>query len=208
MSDLLIIIAGFFFIIAYIEIIRLGFRDKTYGMPIPALLVSITWEFTYSFIYPHDGVQQYVDYLWFFLDVIIFYQLLKYWRTEIKDLSPAVFYPAIFLFLIISLLLIIFMEQDFQDGGEYSGSLDYFLMGILFILMLHKRKSLRGQSILVALSKMLSAVFTWAWQIKYNLGSIYVPLLMFFIFTTFLFDLIYLILVYLQAKKSLLFPKS
>jgi len=145
MGDFLLIISGFFFLLAYFEIIRVGFRDKTYGMPIPALLVSITWEFTYSFIYPHGGIQQYIDYLWFSLDVIIFYQLLKYWHTEIKDLSPNIFYSAIFSFLMITLVLIIFMEQDFQDGGAYSGSLDYFMMGILFILMFYKRKSLRGQ---------------------------------------------------------------
>jgi hypothetical protein len=206
MSESLLAVSRFFFLVAYFEIIRVGFRDKTYGMPIPALLVSITWEFTYCFIYPHGGIQQYIDYLWFALDVVIFYQLLKYWRTEIRDMSPIIFYFSIFTFLIISLILIILMEQDFQDGGAYSGSLDYFMMGILFLLMFYKRKSLRGQSVLIALSKLLSALFAWAWQYEFHQSAWHFPSLMFFIITTFIFDFTYLILVYLQAKKSLLFP--
>lgn len=204
MSDLLLIVSGSFFLLAYFEIIRLGFRDKTYGMPIPALLASITWEFTYSFVRPHDDIQVYINYLWFAFDVVIFYQLLKYWRNEIKDLSPTIFYTSIFSFLIITFILIVLVEDEFQDGGALSGSADYFMMGILFILMLYKRKSLRGQSILVAVSKMLSALSAWLWQLRYNQTD-HPPLLIFFILSTFLFDLVYLILVYMQTK-SLLFP--
>ena len=113
MSEFLLTISGFFFLVAYVEIIRVGFRDKTYGMPLRALLVSITWEFTYSFIC-HGGIQQYIDYLWFALDVVIFYQLLKYWRTEIRDISSIIFYFSIFTFLVISLTLIVIMEQAFR----------------------------------------------------------------------------------------------
>ena len=86
------------------------------------------------------------------------------------------------------------MEKDFQDGGAYSGTLDYFMMGILFLLMLHKRKSLRGQSILIALSKLLSALFAWAWQNKLHQSAWYLPSLIFFIITIFIFDFIYFIL--------------
>ena len=38
MSEFLLTISGFFFLVSYVEIIRVGFRDKTYGMPIASIV--------------------------------------------------------------------------------------------------------------------------------------------------------------------------
>lgn len=203
MSNLLLIISGLAGLIAYGEIIRIGYRDKTYGMPIAALLGNISWEFFYSFIYPHGDVQQYVDYLWFSFDLVIYFQVLKYWRTEIKNISSAIFYPAIFFFQIAAYLLIVYIEKDFNSYGMYSGYADNFMMSILFILMLFKRKSLRGQSVSIAFFKMICTLAAAIWGYKYYQRS---DLLTFFYASIFILDFIYLILVFLQAKKSLLFP--
>jgi hypothetical protein len=42
--------SGIFWTLVYLLIIRLGFRDKTYGMPITALCANISWEFIFSFM--------------------------------------------------------------------------------------------------------------------------------------------------------------
>src|SRR5690554_7553597 len=75
MNNILILTGGIFWLLVYIEIIRKGFKDKTYGMPLAALLVNISWEFISSFVFPAEGIQLYINYLWFFLDLVILLQL-------------------------------------------------------------------------------------------------------------------------------------
>lgn len=202
MSNLLLIISGLFGLLAYAEIIRIGFRDKTYSMPIPALLGNIAWEFFYSFILPPNDIQLYINYLWLAFDILIYYQLLKYWRTEIKGISSSIFYSAIFLFQIIAYLLIVNIEKQFNSEGMHTGYADNFMMSILFILMLFKRKSLRGQSISIALFKMICTLAAAVWGYKYYPRTDLLTLLYVVIF---ILDFIYFVLVYLQSKKSLFF---
>ncbi len=46
--------SGFFWTVVYILIIKLGFQEKTYGIPKTALCANLSWEFIFSFIHPHD----------------------------------------------------------------------------------------------------------------------------------------------------------
>ncbi len=49
---------GLFWIITYILIIKRGFQDKKYGMPMVALCANISWEFIFTFIYPQNDLQK------------------------------------------------------------------------------------------------------------------------------------------------------
>ena len=208
MNNILIVTAGTFWLLVYIEIIRKGFQDKTYGMPIAALLVNISWEFINSFVYPASGAQLYVNYLWLMLDVIILYQLLRYWKNEFGYVSSTMFY----LFLIVSLLTAYFLviifakEFGFTLGSFYTAFGDNLMISILFISMLYRRRSLRGQSIYIALFKMLGTLVTVGAYYNFTPEIRASLLLKFLYISIFIFDFTYLILVYLQAKKSLLFP--
>ena len=96
MYDTLMIIGGLFWSITYILIIWRGFKDKTYGMPLAALCANISWEGIFSFIYPHSPPQLNINYVWFFIDVVIVMQFLKYGRSEfplfqIKNSLPCSF---------------------------------------------------------------------------------------------------------------------
>jgi hypothetical protein len=69
---MLAIASGLFWSLTYLLIIRRGFQDRTYGMPMAALCFNLSWEFIFSFVYPHEGVQRFINIVWFGLDVIIF----------------------------------------------------------------------------------------------------------------------------------------
>lgn len=207
MNEILIITGGIFWLIVYIEIIRKGFKDKTYGMPVAALLVNISWEFISSFVYPAGGVQLYINYLWFFLDLVILLQLLIYWKNEFDIKSSFMFYSFIFISTLTAYFIVLIFSKEFGFtlGSFYVAFGDNLMMSILFIPMLLHRKSLRGQSISIALFKMLGtlaivgAYFSFTVEIRNSL------LLKFLYLSIFVFDFIYLCLVYLQSKKTFLF---
>jgi hypothetical protein len=48
MAPILTLISGIAWTIVYAASIRVGFRDKTYAMPIAALALNFAWESTYA----------------------------------------------------------------------------------------------------------------------------------------------------------------
>ncbi len=67
----LIIISGICWSIVYVESIRLGFKQKTYAMPLSALGLNVVWEglyaFTDIFVRQSIGAQVIANTCWFFL---------------------------------------------------------------------------------------------------------------------------------------------
>jgi hypothetical protein len=85
MLPLLTLISGFAWTIVYAESIRIGFRDKTYAMPIAALALNITWESTYAV---HDlrtsvSIQGFVNLIWALADLAIVFTFFKFGRAEL-----------------------------------------------------------------------------------------------------------------------------
>jgi hypothetical protein len=148
MQTIISIIGGIFWILTYIFIISKGFKDKTYGMPLIALCANISWEFIYSFVFPYNPPQSFINYLWFSLDTIVVAQFLKYGKNEFLNWSSSKLYK-LFIVLIASEFSIILVGSiaigDFR--GIYSAFGQNLLMSILFVIMFFKRNSLRGQSI-------------------------------------------------------------
>jgi hypothetical protein len=70
MFDILLVGSGILWTVTYLLIIRRGFLDHTYGMPLVALCANLSWEFIFSFVFPHGPVQRPVNVVWFSLDLI------------------------------------------------------------------------------------------------------------------------------------------
>jgi hypothetical protein len=156
MFDALMLGSGAFWTFTYALMIRRGFLDKTYGMPLVALCANISWEFIFSFLYPHGPVQRPVNIVWFSLDLVILFQLLRYGPREFDDLSKRVFYAMFGMALATSFCAVLSVTYEFDDwDGAYSAFGQNLLMAVLFLAMLRARGSLRGQSVFIALSKML-----------------------------------------------------
>jgi hypothetical protein len=202
MFDALMLGSGAFWTFTYILMIRRGFLDTTYGMPLVALCANISWEFIFSFLYPHGPVQRPVNILWFSVDLVILFQIVRYGPREFDDLSKRAFYAMFGLALVTSFCTVLSVTYEFDDwDGAYSAFGQNLLMSVLFLAMLRARQSPRGQSVFIALSKMvgtgLASVAFYLYS-PLSEGSVLLP----FLYVTILaFDLLYVLaMVHVQSK--------
>jgi hypothetical protein len=196
-TTIILTIGGIFWILTYIFIISKGFKDKTYGMPIIALCANISWEFIFSFILPSSPPQLFINYLWFGLDTIIVFQFFKYYKDEFPSLSSLKVFITFGLLIITAFSLILSNTVLLNDHrGVYAAFVQNLLMSILFIVMFFKRgKGLRGQSIFVAVFKMLGTGLTSIYFYLYEpvaQSSFILPLIFALIFV---FDFLYVLLI-------------
>ena len=202
MFDALMLGSGAFWTFTYILMIRRGFLDTTYGMPLVALCANISWEFIFSFLYPHGPVQRPVNIVWFSVDLVILFQIVRYGPREFDDLSKRAFYAMFGLALVTSFCTVLSVTYEFDDwDGAYSAFGQNLLMSVLFLAMLRARQSPRGQSVFIALSKMfgtgLASVAFYLYS-PLSEGSVLLP----FLYVTILaFDLLYVLaMVHVQSK--------
>jgi hypothetical protein len=184
--------------IAYALIIVEGSRDKTYGVPLPALCANLSWEIIFSFGPFLSTLERLSVGLWLVLDLVIFSQYIRFWQTDYpKNLSRRLFIPmlsgtALFTFGII-LLSLLYLHDDrvilLVPFGQN------FMMSVLFVSMFLRRNSLSGQSFYIGLFKMLGTAVTFLSHFPI------IP-------KEWLFDLVYLgIFVYDSAYVTMLYGK-
>jgi hypothetical protein len=190
--DAILVGSGVLWTLTYVLIIRQGFLDRTYGMPLAALCTNLSWEFLFSFVYPHDLPQRAVNLVWFSFDLVILFQLLLYGPREFAGLPKRLFYSGVTLVLTTSFGAVLTVTREFDDvDGAYSAFGQNLMMSILFITMLYARRSLRGQSVWIAVFKMggtALASFTFYFYNPDYEGSI---LLTFLYMAILVFDVIY-----------------
>lgn len=209
METFLTILSGIGWIFVYEECIRLGFKQKTYAMPLFALGLNVTWEFLCTFCDiafkahgPLEGmnlVQAIVNAVWVCLDFVILYTYLKYGKKEWeKSLNKKLFYPWVVIVLVccLALQLAFIWEYGYVLAAQYAAFLQNLLMSVLFIALLIKRKSMEGQSILLAVSKWIG---TLAPTILFGVLSQNYIVLICGIFCT-IFDVMYIVLLALMKK--------
>lgn len=192
--------SGVLWTLVYILIVRVGFRDKTYGMPIAALGANISWEFIFSFIYHHEPPQNYVNVVWFAFDLAIVYQVVRFGKAVFgRDFPSRLFYPAFSLALMVSFFAILSVTVEFQDwDGKYAAFGQNLMMSVLFIAMLLRRGDASGQSVYIALFKMLGTLLP---SILFYLRFPSSVLLNFLYVSIFIFDLIYLVMLYAKHRE-------
>lgn len=198
----LAILSGIFWTIAYLLIIRRSIQDQSVGMPLVALCMNISWEFIFSFIFPSDKPQLYINYVWFFLDLVIVMQYLKLGKFEFsKHFPKSFFYAAFFSILAVSFLNMLFITYDFgaEKGAIYTAFQINLIMSILFIYMLLSRGGIKGQSIYIAIAKIIGTLCA---SISIYLSVPSSMLLIFLYLSIFLFDLVYSVLLYIKIKEQ------
>lgn len=152
--------SGLLWTAVYALIIRRGFKEKTYGMPVAALCANLAWEFVFSFIYKWDAPQNIINVVWLLFDLVILYQVIRYGTREGNSpLPPGLFYAGLAFGLAVAIPVIILMAREFNDfHGKYSAFGQNFMMSVLFIGMLAQRGSSRGQSLYIALFKFVGTL--------------------------------------------------
>lgn len=216
MEMFLTLISGIGWIIVYEECIRLGFKEKTYAMPLFALGLNFAWEAIYSFsdIFlgahgPLEGlnaVQAYVNASWAVLDIVILYTYFKYGKNEFAKSINKKYFPAWILLVILcsfTLQYVFIQEFGFIMGAKYSAFLQNLLMSVMFIGMHVKRGNRKGQSLLLAYAKWIG---TLAPTIMFGVLDYNILVLVCGIFCS-VFDIIY-ISILTKCKKTELYNKT
>ncbi|MBI3240951.1 MAG: hypothetical protein HYZ49_01490 [Chloroflexi bacterium] len=195
------IISGVLWTLAYILIIKRGFQDRTFGMPLPALAANISWEFLFSFIRPHPTPQLYVNIVWFLFDVVILFQAFRFGKAVFEGgLPKRLFYPALALTLVIGFGLVAAISSEFNDWeGKYAAFGQNLMMSVLFVSMLFQRNNVGGQSLYIAVFKMAGTLVPSVLFFAFVPSS---PLLNFLYVSIFIFDLIYVLALYQKLAGS------
>ncbi len=199
----IMMIGGLFWSATYILIIRRGFKDKTFGMPMAALCANISWEMIFAFILPHDAPQLYVNYIWFSLDVVIVIQFLKYGKKEFPSIPKWQIFAIFALGVAIAAPMIVGISNELNDRvGAYAAFGQNLMMSILFVTMLINRQGIGGQSFYIALFKMVGTGLSSLAFYLYRPIAQDSILLQFLFVSIFIFDLIYTIGIYRKCKNN------
>lgn len=163
--NILVIISGICWSVVYADCIRIGFKQKTYAMPLFALALNIAWEGIYAYtdlFIRHDiGAQAIANTAWFLLDIFIVVTFVKFGREEMEgELGKKLFIPWTLLVLICGFVLQILFMVEFGDvaGEKYSAFLQNIAMSVAYLYMLNRRKSSKGQSMTIAICKCIGTL--------------------------------------------------
>lgn len=157
------LLSGICWIIVYEECVRLGFKQKTYAMPLFALSLNLAWESIhsiYGFANGDFSVQTYVNAAWCLVDIVIMYTYFRYGKEEFDETYSKGFIAWSILAIIMSFAVQWGFVLDFGrvSAMQYSAYIQNLIMSVLFIAMLKKRKSSRGQSMLLAVAKWIGTL--------------------------------------------------
>lgn len=204
--NILIIISGICWSAVYVDSIRTGFKQKTYCMPLFALGLNIAWEGIYAytdlFVRKAIGAQAIANTTWFLLDIFIVVSFFKYGKDEMdSDLGKKLFIPWTVLVLSCCFILQILFMYEFGnvEGEKYSAYLQNITMSISYLYMLNRRKSSKGQTMLIAVCKCIGTLTpTIFGTIEGNMFILVTGII------CFIFDIIYIYCLHhvIQKEKS------
>ena len=162
MDLFLTILSGVAWTIVYIESIRVGFRDKSYAMPLVALALNISWETIYA-VHSLSSVsaQTFVNFAWALLDLVIVFTYFRFGRSELPKfvIRPVFIVWSLVVFGSAYAIQALFIgEFGWTDAARYSAFLQNVLMSGLFIAMLVVRRGARGQSMIIAVAKWIGTL--------------------------------------------------
>ncbi len=162
-ESFLTLVSGIAWTIVYIEAIRVGFRQRTYAIPVAALALNFAWESSYA-VYDLTHVvslQTFVTVAWALADVAIVYTYVRFGRAELPSfITRPMFVGWVLLLFATSYALQWLFIAQFgpHDASRYSAFLQNLLMSGLFIAMLVARRGLRGQTLTIAIAKWLGTL--------------------------------------------------
>lgn len=154
---------GLFWTAAYILIIRVGLRDRSYGMPIVALAANLAWEFIFSFVRPTAGFQQTVNIVWLLFDLAVLATVVRFGPREFPWLSRRTFLLGLAGTIALAYVGVDAVSRQFDHGdGFFAAFGQDLMMSGLFLGMLMARRGLRGQSVAIAVCKLVGSALASA----------------------------------------------
>ena len=162
MELFLTVLSGLAWTIVYAEGIRVGFRDRTYAIPLAALGLNFAWEWVYGIhgLLGPITAQAVINIVWALADVVIVYTFFRFGRAEFPTLTTPLFvgWGVLILGVSFAVQLLFIGEFGVNDAARYSAFLQNLLMSGLFIAMFAARRGLRGQSLVLAVAKWIGTL--------------------------------------------------
>ena len=197
-------------LVAYALFIRLGFKEKTFCVPIIAMCGNIGWEFTNSqLIYPAYLGIWLGQCLWLVFDALVFTTIWKYAPAEISHplLKRWVRPLSVFGVLLSAGMTLVLGLFGGDPQGTVSGWTLAFVQSLMMIAMLFQRGSSRGQSVYIALGIVIGNIAAYIWVANYPWAANqirnphWLVNLMFFA-VTIPFNVLYFILLLRQGRRD------
>jgi len=137
------------------------------------------------------------------LDVIIVIQFLKYGKKEFPNIPKWQIFAIFALGISVAVPMILGISNELGDNvGAYAAFGQNLMMSILFVTMLINRQGIRGQSIYIALFKMIGTGLSSTAFFLYRPIAQDSTLLQFLFVVIFVFDLIYTVGIYRKCKNN------
>lgn len=201
-----------FWSVTYLECIRIGLRQKTYCMPLFALVMNFSWEllsFVDGLIHSAEGNVMLIYGIWLLLDCGVLYTCIRYGNQETKALPERLriktghytftLRMVLCVAVIIGVLILMYLYVD--NWKLYFSFTDNLLMSALFIAMYYVRGGgNRGQSLSIAITKCIGTICaTITCTIYFSLYAVIIG------FACLLLDGYY---IYLLSKKNKVYEKD
>lgn len=147
--------------LAYALIIRRSHLDRTWGVPLPALCLNLSYELVFGFVHPLATPANYVNAIWFLVDVLILAQFLRHGRAAFPAPLARLFVPATLACVAIAVAVSLGVTSDLglARGNSYLGWGAELLLCACFVGLIHRREGIGGQSLWIAVARMLGS---WA----------------------------------------------
>lgn len=151
--------SGIAWSVVYVACIVVGFKQKTYAMPVFALALNIAWELIYScngLFGPEEfSAQTVVNVVWFACDVVMAYTFLRFGRAHVPKFAADRFGLFTVLAFATGLVaqLAFYLRFDWLAAAQYSAFAQNALMSVLFVALCVYRRGPEGQSMVIAIAK-------------------------------------------------------
>jgi len=160
---LLFSVGCYMWVIVYFIYIRNIIKHKFIEMPIFAAASNFAWEFVWGFIPPPTDMGLLIVWayrIWFFIDIFIFYGVLKYGHKQVTTPALLRYFVPIKIVTVIAWVFIyyFFKAQGFDTViGANSAYIAQILISVLYVLLILKQHDISMFSYSVAWLKMIGS---------------------------------------------------
>lgn len=218
-----VVLSGIAWTITYVALVYRGFKDRTYGMPLAALALNVSWEFTYSLVYPPHSMGAAAwafNALWMVCDLGIVATFLIFGYDQVRrhyELSRGEFYLGAACAFAGSMAVMLvggpffkdftpYFRCDLFESAKFIAFVQNAVMSALFVSMFYLRRGVEGQSFTIAWTKWIGTSMTVGLSYlavehpdQWHFVGVFVAL-------SFIFDVWYTALIYRALRRRGLNP--